>query len=92
MTSSPTLQSWQAKAAALKTDGRPFIEGQRVQALSAETFDVLNPHSGATVGTLAACGQADVDRAVASARAAFDAGVWSALAPHQRSQILKRLA
>ena len=92
MTSSPTLQSWQAKAAALQADGRPFIDGQRVQALSAETFDVLNPHSGANVGTLAACGQADVDRAVGSARAAFDAGVWSALAPHQRSQIMRRLA
>jgi acyl-CoA reductase-like NAD-dependent aldehyde dehydrogenase len=92
MTSTSTLHNWQTKAAALRTDGRPFIDGQRVDALSPETFDVVNPHTGITVGTLPACGQADVDRAVASARAAFESGVWSALAPYQRSTVLRKLA
>jgi acyl-CoA reductase-like NAD-dependent aldehyde dehydrogenase len=92
MTTATPLPDWHAKAAALRTDGRPFIDGQRVDAACSESFDVLNPHTGATVGTLPACGQADVDRAVASARKAFHAGLWSSLAPHERSQVMRRLA
>ena len=41
---------------------------------------------------MAACGQADVDRAVAAARRAFEAGAWSALAPRERKAALLRLA
>ena len=39
-----------------------------------------------------ACDTEDVDRAVASARAAFESGVWSGLAPRQRRVVLQRLA
>ena len=41
---------------------------------------------------MVACGQADVDRAVAAARRAFEAGAWSALAPRERKAALLRLA
>lgn len=37
---------------------------------------------------IAACGEVDVDRAVASARAAFDAGAWSRIDPADRKSIL----
>ena len=32
MTTATPLPDWHAKAAALRTDGRPFIDGQRVDA------------------------------------------------------------
>jgi acyl-CoA reductase-like NAD-dependent aldehyde dehydrogenase len=85
-----TLHAWQEKAAAVRPDGRPFIDGQRVDALTDAQFDVLNPQSGARLASLPDCGQADVDRAVASARKAFDSGVWAMRAPYERSQVLRR--
>jgi acyl-CoA reductase-like NAD-dependent aldehyde dehydrogenase len=85
-----TLKDWQDKAASLHLDGRPFVDGQRVEALTDETFEVVNPQTGQRLATLPACGSADVDRAVASARRAFSSGSWSDLAPYERSQILRR--
>jgi acyl-CoA reductase-like NAD-dependent aldehyde dehydrogenase len=85
-----TRTDWQDHAASLRLDGRPFIDGQRVDPLTDATFDVVNPQTGQRLASLPACGQADVDRAVASARRAFDSGVWSDLAPYTRSQVLRR--
>ena len=41
---------------------------------------------------VAACGAEDVDLAVQAARRAFEAGVWSGLAPAERKAIMKRFA
>jgi acyl-CoA reductase-like NAD-dependent aldehyde dehydrogenase len=87
-----TLEHWVARATALALDGRPFIDGQRVQPMTAETFAVSHARSGGTLTTLPDCGQADVDRAVASARRAFEAGVWSDLSAGERAAVLHRFA
>ncbi len=69
-----------------------FVDGSYVDAASGETFDCVSPIDGAVVAKVAACDAADVDRAVAGARAAFESGVWSRLAPKKRKQALQRLA
>ena len=48
--------------------------------------------SGETLFDVAACDAADVDRAVAAARRAFEGGAWSRLAPRERRSVLLRLA
>ncbi|WP_300519529.1 aldehyde dehydrogenase [Aliiroseovarius sp.] len=68
-----------------------FVEGAW-QAGEGETLDVLSPIDGQRLTTIARATAADVDRAVASARRAFDDGRWSRLAPSGRKKVLHRLA
>ena len=71
---------------------RAFINGEFIDAADAATFDSLAPASGEVVAKVAACSAIDVERAVAAARAAFDDGTWSRLAPSERKAVLLRLA
>ncbi len=63
---------------------RPAVEG--------ETFDVLNPHDGSVVATVAKGGPADVDAALTCATRAFDDGEWPRLAAVERGRTLLRVA
>ncbi|MGE8621094.1 MAG: aldehyde dehydrogenase family protein, partial [Achromobacter spanius] len=83
---------WQARAAALTFNGQAYIDGAYCDAADGATFAASSPIDGRKLADVAACGQADVDRAVAAARRAFEAGVWSQLAPRQRKERLLRLA
>jgi acyl-CoA reductase-like NAD-dependent aldehyde dehydrogenase len=76
----------------LSIRSQAFVDGAYVDALSGETFDCVNPATGRTIASVAACDGGDVDRAVRGARAAFESGVWSRLAPKQRKRVLVRLA
>ncbi|SNY77762.1 aldehyde dehydrogenase (NAD+) [Nocardia amikacinitolerans] len=67
-----------------------LIGGRWVPAASGETIDVVNPATGATMGTIAASGAADVDAAVAAARTAFE-GEWRRWTPHQRRSLILRV-
>ncbi len=67
-----------------------FVDGRWADARNGATDDVLNPATGAVLGTVPASGVADVDAAVTAAAAAFDG--WSALTPRQRSEVLHRVA
>ncbi len=69
-----------------------YIGGAFVDAQNGETFDSLAPATGQVIAQIAACGEADVDLAVASARAAFESGSWSAKSPADRKVILLKLA
>ena len=73
-------------------DGRALINGQRMAAADGQTFDCISPVDGRLLTTVARCGQADVDAAVAVARAAFEAGKWSRMAPAQRKRIMIKFA
>ena len=55
-----------------------------------EMIDVVNPATGEVTGTAPAGTAADVDRAVAAARAAFPA--WAATDPAERAAIIGRIA
>ncbi len=70
----------------------PFLDGAVSASASDAVFDVINPSNGRRLLSIpAGCG-ADVDRAVASARRAFDDGRWSAAPPSFRKRALHRLA
>ena len=75
-----------------KFDGRALIDGKRTDALGGESFECISPVDGATLTTVARCGEADINAAVAAARAAFDDKRWRALAPAQRKRIMIRFA
>jgi hypothetical protein len=64
------------------------IGAERAPAARGESLDNLDPGTGRMLNTLPAGSAADIDRAVRSARAAFDAGVWSRIAPRERGQLL----
>lgn len=78
-------------AAAPVASGRLLIEGQWLPGEGGET-PVLSPIDGRQLTILAAASPADVARACASARAAFEDGRWSRLAPSARKAVLHRLA
>jgi acyl-CoA reductase-like NAD-dependent aldehyde dehydrogenase len=88
----PTVQDWRARATALAINGQAFIDGRYVDAASGETFDDVTPIDGRVIARVAATDQADVERAVAAARRAFDAGVWSRQPPRERKRVLQRFA
>jgi acyl-CoA reductase-like NAD-dependent aldehyde dehydrogenase len=68
-----------------------FIDGESAEAASGESRDVLEPATGELLGRAAMAGEADVDRAVAAARAALD-GPWGKTPPNERSRLLHALA
>ena len=87
-----TKHDWVKDAAGLRLRDKAFIDGKPVDALSGATFDSVNPATGALLAKVAACGEPDVDRAVRSARAAFEDGRWSGRSPGERKAVLLRLA
>ncbi|CAN5759132.1 aldehyde dehydrogenase [soil metagenome] len=92
MTQQKTLQDWQSLSEGLDTPTRAWIGGERVDAASGETFDSVSPRDGRVIASVASCGAEDVDRAVRSAREAFNRGVWSRMAPARRKKRLLKLA
>ena len=76
----------------LQFDGRSLINGKRVAAKSGATFDCISPVDGRLLTAVARCTEADIDVAVAAARAAFEDRRWSGLAPAQRKRIMIRFA
>jgi betaine-aldehyde dehydrogenase len=67
-----------------------FIDGKLVDAAEGGTMPVVNPATGETIAHAADSGPADVDRAVAAARAAWEG--WSRTTPAERSLALLRIA
>ena len=58
---------------------------------SGSTFKTFNPANEQVIATVAEGNEADVDRAVAAARRAFE-GPWRSMRASERGQILLRLA
>lgn len=87
-----TRAEWQARAAALRLRDQLWIDGKPTPAADGRRFPTINPANGETLAEVARGTAADIDRAVASARRAFNDGRWSRLAPAQRKETLLRLA
>ncbi|MDQ2779674.1 MAG: aldehyde dehydrogenase [Pseudomonadota bacterium] len=83
---------WHQRAGALKIDGRMVVDGQRREAESGERFECLSPIDGRRLAVVARCREPDVDRAVASARVAFDDARWCGQPPAQRKRVLQKFA
>ena len=87
-----TVTDWQALAGELQFEGRAFINGRYVDALSGQTRATVNPANGAELTEVALCGTEDADLAVKDARAVFEKGTWSRMAPMDRKMVLVRWA
>ena len=68
-----------------------FIHGEATEAASGQLRDLTEPATGAPLGRAAMAGEADVDRAVAAARAALE-GPWGRTPPNERARLLHALA
>src|SRR5258705_5095794 len=68
-----------------------FIDGQFVDAESGKTFKTPNPATGETFAEVAEADKADVDKAVAAARKAFE-GKWSKMSARDRGRLLYKLS
>lgn len=71
------------------TYDRLFIAGSWTDPSDGGLLEIRSPHDGTVIGRAAQALPADVDRAVAAARAAFDAGVWQGTAPAERIAVLR---
>jgi betaine-aldehyde dehydrogenase len=69
-----------------------YINGEFVAAPGPATLAVIDPSTGETIGRVPEATAADVDRAVAAARAAFDAGPWKDTTAQDRGRVLFKLA
>jgi aldehyde dehydrogenase (NAD+) len=69
-----------------------FIGGDWVLPEIDERIDVINPSTEAVIGHAPRASGADVDRAVAAARDAFDHGPWRQTTPDERADALAGIA
>ncbi|HEX5756945.1 MAG TPA: aldehyde dehydrogenase [Arenimonas sp.] len=83
---------WESLASRLTLRTQAFIDGRYVDAASGKTFDCISPIDGRVIGKVAECEAEDVNRAVATARARFESGVWSQTRPTHRKKVLVRFA
>src|SRR5215467_8264714 len=68
-----------------------FIDGQWVDAESGKTFHTPNPATGEVLAEVAEGDKADIDKAVAAARRAYE-GKWSKLSARDRGRLLYKLS
>ena len=83
---------WADFSQSLSLPSQAYINGRFCAAISGDTFDCINPTNEALLTTVASCDTADVDVAVTAAKAAFESGVWSIMAPRERKNILLKWA
>jgi aldehyde dehydrogenase (NAD+) len=69
-----------------------FIGGEWVEPETSATIDVVSAHTERVIGRVPDASPADMDRAVAAARQAFDDGPWPRMTPAERAEGIKRLS
>ena len=84
--------AWTARAQGLRISTDLFIDGVSAPSADGTTVAVINPATGEGLAEVACGGERDIDRAVASARAAWDDGRWRHMAPRARMTIFSRFA
>ncbi|MGY0023637.1 aldehyde dehydrogenase [Streptomyces sp. YJ-C3] len=71
--------------------GQLFIGGELIDPLSKDVIEVVSPHTGEVFGRVPHAAPADVDRAVATARRAFDEGPWPRMSLDERIAVVTRI-
>ncbi|MGY1501280.1 aldehyde dehydrogenase [Streptomyces sp. QTS52] len=71
--------------------GQLFIGGELTDPLGKDVIEVISPHTEEVIGRVPHASTADVDRAVASARTAFDEGPWPRLTLDERIAVVTRI-
>jgi len=68
-----------------------FIDGEWSAPAEKGRLELISPVSEESIGSVAAAGEADIDRAVAAARRAFDHGPWPRMTVAERAARMRRL-
>ncbi|HKR71113.1 MAG TPA: aldehyde dehydrogenase [Streptosporangiaceae bacterium] len=76
----------------MRVHDRFYIGGQWVEPAGTATIEVISPHTEEVIGRVPDGTPADMDRAVAAARDAFDNGPWPRMTPADRSDAVAKLA
>ncbi|MEU3505621.1 aldehyde dehydrogenase family protein, partial [Streptomyces hundungensis] len=71
--------------------GQLFIGGELTDPLGSDVIEVISPHTEQVIGRVPHACRADVDRAVAAARTAFDTGPWARATPEERIEVVSRI-
>ncbi|MDQ0466889.1 acyl-CoA reductase-like NAD-dependent aldehyde dehydrogenase [Caulobacter ginsengisoli] len=91
-----TVDDWPLSGAAAsflsQSEFGHLIEGEIVASASGETMAIFDPATGLEFARCASGGAEDVDRAVRSARQAFDDGRWRNLDAQEKERRLHRLS
>ena len=69
-----------------------FIGGEWVAPAGSDVIEVISPHTEEVVGRVPEGTNADIDRAVAAARTAFDEGEWPRMTPEERIAAVQRFS
>lgn len=69
-----------------------FIDGREVASENPEPILVRNPASGEVIAQIAHASEGDVNRAVKSARTAFESDEWGRMDTRARAKLVNRLA
>uniref|UniRef100_A0A8C9SLB3 10-formyltetrahydrofolate dehydrogenase n=1 Tax=Scleropages formosus TaxID=113540 RepID=A0A8C9SLB3_SCLFO len=69
-----------------------FINGKFEDAENGKMYDTINPTDGSVICKVSYASVADVDKAVAAAKEAFDSGPWGKMNPRDRGRLLYKLA
>ena len=76
----------------IKHPDRLFIDSQWVKPSTDAMIDVVSPNTEETIIRIAEAREADIDRAVAAARKAFDEGPWPHLSHAERADKMRAIA
>jgi len=76
----------------LRHPDKLFIGGEWVTPYTASRFEIFDSHSEEVAFTVAEAGKADVARAVAAARKAFDTGPWPEMSHAERADYMRAIA
>ncbi|MFD4481892.1 aldehyde dehydrogenase [Streptomyces sp. NPDC058471] len=71
--------------------GQLFIGGELVDPLGTDVIEVVSPHTGQVFARVPHAAPADVDRAVATARKAFEEGPWPRMTLDERIEVVTRI-
>jgi betaine-aldehyde dehydrogenase len=69
-----------------------YVDGRWCEGSEGQTRTLHDPANDELVATVAEAAREDADRAIASARAAFDSGPWSEITAVDRARLLMRVA
>jgi acyl-CoA reductase-like NAD-dependent aldehyde dehydrogenase len=69
-----------------------FVDGREVEAGNGELLEVRNPATGDVIARIPNSTSEDIDRAIKSARAAFEGREWGGMDIRARSRLVNRLA
>ena len=69
-----------------------LIDGKWIAPVQGESFSTADPATGRVIAEIGRGTSADVDKAVAAARTAFESSPWASMTPAARSRILWQIA